>query len=583
MRRTAVLRRAALPLLLLLLLHAGAFRGASADELADDDDDQLTLGEEPPPAPKGKRMPGDSEGVIREGQPQQQQEGEAPEAQKVEDPLKPAVMLALQKPALFGQRLRVHFEQNNEEAELVVHKGEVPLEVLGTFADENEMGEEEREMAARALARTQLELAWASEADRRAREETQLDEPALFNLTLSVRQDEQNETLIPVRIHAGQSPLQAATDFAAERGVTSDVSWRIANKLSEDQRQLAWEVAKEQFGADASVAAYLRSRVPQLQSVADLQALGAAITQRIEALTLFTLYVETPGTQASAKGPLKIVTHEGDRVEVLAADLAQRAGKAGDANWTSRVQGAIMVSFMNYKELRQGYAAENRTQWPPVRYWYDEATDAFKEPRIWEDAPPRASPLFQLSYEVNTAPDNATEDDDDAAGHQESVNVTVYEGDVAIGIGEQLARHYGVEPKAGWQFAHYVATSFRNVRERLNVSAGARPWEKQPPQGMALFTMDITDFEGIGDRLAAGQEQRRRHTLTVHEGDAPKGLARKVLNYHSDQRVQSCKAKGESSLGQCASKETEATLTNEYQARVTALSAAITKQFKVYF
>jgi hypothetical protein len=41
--------------------------------------------------------------------------------------------------------------------------------------------------------------------------------------------------------------------------------------------------------------------------------------------------------------------------------------------------------------------------------------------------------------------------------------------------------------------------------------------------------------------------------------------------------------KGESSLGQCASKETEATLTNEYQARVTALSAAITKQFKVYF
>jgi hypothetical protein len=30
-----------------------------------------------------------------------------------------------------------------------------------------------------------------------------------------------------VRIHAGQSPLQAATDFAAERGVTSDVSWRI--------------------------------------------------------------------------------------------------------------------------------------------------------------------------------------------------------------------------------------------------------------------------------------------------------------------------------------------------------------------
>eukprot|EP01047_Picozoa_sp_COSAG01_P088162 COSAG01_NODE_20613_length_945_cov_0.986998_1_plen_115_part_10 len=51
-------------------------------------------------------------------------------------------------------------------------------------------------------------------------------------------------------------------------------------------------------------------------------------------------------------------------MQVLAADLAQRAGKAGDANWTSRVQGAIMVSFMNYKELRQGYAVRASTKRP---------------------------------------------------------------------------------------------------------------------------------------------------------------------------------------------------------------------------
>jgi hypothetical protein len=50
--------------------------------------------------------------------------------------------------------------------------------------------------------------------------------------------------------------------------------------------------------------------------------------------------------------------------QVLAADLAQRAGKAGDANWTSRAQGAIMVSFMNYKELRQGYVVRACTKRP---------------------------------------------------------------------------------------------------------------------------------------------------------------------------------------------------------------------------
>ena len=33
---------------------------------------------------------------------------------------------------------------------------------------------------------------------------------------------------------------------------------------------------------------------------------------------------------------------------------------------------------------------------------YDQRSDSFKEPRAWEDTPPREPPLFQISYEVDS-------------------------------------------------------------------------------------------------------------------------------------------------------------------------------------
>lgn len=38
----------------------------------------------------------------------------------------------------------------------------------------------------------------------------------------------------------------------------------------------------------------------------------------------------------------------------------------------------------------------------PVLSRYDQRSDSFKEPRAWEDAPPREPPLFQISYEVDS-------------------------------------------------------------------------------------------------------------------------------------------------------------------------------------
>jgi hypothetical protein len=163
------------------------------------------------------------------------------------------------------------------------------------------------------------------------------------------------------------------------------------------------------------------------------QPLGAALCRRARG----------PAAGAALSRP----SHSSGRVCVWVGGTGSRVGGeshavAARALLVRRGQRRVQAIESPWSQL----TSEWRRCWHPPRLnRYDEATDAFKEPRIWEDAPPRASPLFQLSYEVNTSPDNATEDDD--AGQQESVNVTVYEGDVAIGIGEQLARHYGVEPK----------------------------------------------------------------------------------------------------------------------------------------
>ena len=50
----------------------------------------------------------------------------------------------------------------------------------------------------------------------------------------------------------------------------------------------------------------------------------------------------------------------------------------------------------------------------------------------------------------------------------------------AAQVGEALATNYGAEASAGWDFAHYVATSFRKVSHQLNLTVGKRPWCAQP-------------------------------------------------------------------------------------------------------
>lgn len=35
--------------------------------------------------------------------------------------------------------------------------------------------------------------------------------------------------------------------------------------------------------------------------------------------------------------------------------------------------------------------------------------------------------------------------------------------------------------EAGHSFAHYAATSFRKVRDQLNLTIGVRPWEEEAP------------------------------------------------------------------------------------------------------
>jgi len=53
-------------------------------------------------------------------------------------------------------------------------------------------------------------------------------------------------------------------------------------------------------------------------------------------------------------------------------------------------------------------------------------------------------------------------------------------GGCARQVGEALATNYGAEAAAGWDFAHYVATSFRKVSHQLNLTVGKRPWCAQP-------------------------------------------------------------------------------------------------------
>jgi hypothetical protein len=107
------------------------------------------------------------------------------------------------------------------------------------------MEDDQAQLTARALARAQLEGAYASELDRRAIDDQALARPALFNLSLAVREsDEDDEDDDSLRIHiaAGQTPMEATNAFveASDVPISTEVARKIAVRLLEDQRALAW-------------------------------------------------------------------------------------------------------------------------------------------------------------------------------------------------------------------------------------------------------------------------------------------------------------------------------------------------------
>ena len=240
--------RATMPPALLLLLHAllllhhprsGRAVDGVYDEDEDEDEDLLTVGdriEEP------DRL-----------QDLQEAGGVEPEAQEVEDPMANIIQTALTAPAIFAQRLKVTFEggvveeldlqrgappntrchshsrcsrlddprslgrsgARNGREPLRSHPrfaaaGDVPNEVVAAFAAEHNMEEGQAQLTARALARAQLEGAYAAESTRRAEGETLLQKPALFNLSLAVRESDETDDTQPVTIVAGQTPEEAA-------------------------------------------------------------------------------------------------------------------------------------------------------------------------------------------------------------------------------------------------------------------------------------------------------------------------------------------------------------------------------------
>lgn len=107
------------------------------------------------------------------------------------------------------------------------------------------MEDDQAQLTARALARAQLEGAYASELDRRAVDDQALARPALFNLSLAVREsdeDDEDDDGLKIHISAGQTPLDATNAFveASDVPISTEVARKIAVRLLEDQRALAW-------------------------------------------------------------------------------------------------------------------------------------------------------------------------------------------------------------------------------------------------------------------------------------------------------------------------------------------------------
>ncbi len=113
---------------------------------------------------------------------------------------------------------------------------------LALIAD---MEDDQAQLTARALARAQLEGAYASELDRRAIDDQALTRPALFNLSLAVREsdeDDEDDDGLKIHIAAGQTPMDATKAFAeaSDVPISTEVARKIAVRLLEDQRALAW-------------------------------------------------------------------------------------------------------------------------------------------------------------------------------------------------------------------------------------------------------------------------------------------------------------------------------------------------------
>lgn len=209
----------ALQRLLLLALALLLPPGHRAEELHDDDFDEelLTVREhadQPDPAP-----------------PTEQPDlSPAPPAQ-LADPMDQLVENVLQRPAMFEQRLSVHFEVKGTQQLLHIEQGKSPQDSIDAFAKVHSMEEDEKRMTSRAIARVQIEMAWQAQEAHRVETDVFLKTPALFNLSLSVRQDDENDTLVPIPIAQGQTPLEAVENFQA-RDQTQKLNLETSRRIA---------------------------------------------------------------------------------------------------------------------------------------------------------------------------------------------------------------------------------------------------------------------------------------------------------------------------------------------------------------
>ena len=253
-----------------LLLVGSAGAGSDADE------DELTVhgSAQQPSEGVAARMARDREAVAaasRDGEAREQQVGaEEAAAEPEPDPFDGILDVAMNSAALTTLRLNIQFEAGRMEV-LALSVGEIPsevrrhrpplpaaaaagcrcqppcpllrpgrtqrcahrhhrLQVAAVFGEKHGMEPAQITLAIRALGRSQLDYAWKIAAEKA--ESSRLAKPALVHVTLNVMQSEQvdAEPLL-AKLHPGQSPNEAAADFAAVAGIGYDAQVKIAERL----------------------------------------------------------------------------------------------------------------------------------------------------------------------------------------------------------------------------------------------------------------------------------------------------------------------------------------------------------------